>query len=100
MTHQIRSPYDIPHQPMTDLVARWSQARTRIFRAADSGEINPEDLVIELAYGVGIAQEATCGQWSVVANLLRSGAVDSWAQIGTALGITETDARDGFHVWI
>jgi hypothetical protein len=59
-----------------------------------------DDLFAELAYGTRIAQEATCGRWCVVADLLRSGAANSWAQIGAAIGMTETDARDGFHAWI
>lgn len=100
MTNQIRNPRDIPHQPITELVAQWSQARTQTFLAAHSGQSDPEDLFLELAYGTRIAQEATISRWCVAAELLRSGAVDSWAQIGTALVMTETAARDGFHTWI
>ncbi|HKS44703.1 MAG TPA: hypothetical protein VJT49_06225 [Amycolatopsis sp.] len=96
------SPYAIPHQPISALVEFWSEVRIRtlLARHADASEPNAEDLFAELAYGTRIAQEATCGQWCVVVELLRIGAVDSWAQVATAIGITQTEARDRFHVWI
>src|SRR5437763_1449377 len=101
MTDQIRSPYDIPEHVMTDLAARWSQARTRNLMAnAGLGEVDQEDLFAELAYGARIVQEATYGRWCVIAELLRLGAVDSWARIETAMGATKADVRDGFHAWV
>jgi hypothetical protein len=100
MTDQIHSPYDIPHQPLTDLVAHWSEAQVRTFLATSTGEVDPEDLFLELLYGARIAQEATCSRWCVIATLLRSGAVANWGRIGTATGMAETDVRDGFHAWI
>lgn len=54
----------------------------------------------KLAYGARIAQEALAGRWCAVAELLRAGAVESWVQVGTAMGMTETEARDGFHAWV
>lgn len=36
----------------------------------------------------------------VVADMLRVGAAESWAQIGAAMNMTETEARDGFHTWM
>jgi hypothetical protein len=57
-------------------------------------------LFAELAYGVRIAEEATAGRWCVIADLLRSSAVDSWYQAANALAISEAEARDGFHTWI
>jgi hypothetical protein len=99
---QIRNPYDIPHQPLSALVEQWSEARGRTVLAkhAHVGELLAEDLFAELAYGARIAQEATAGRWCVVADLLRVGAMESWAQVGTAMDLTETEARDGFHDWI
>jgi hypothetical protein len=102
MTKPIRSPYDIPNQPLTDLVEQWSAARMRTFLATHyhHTEPDPNDLFAELAYGVRIAQEVTAGRWCAVAGLLRAGDVDSWSLVGTAMGLTETEARDGFHDWI
>jgi hypothetical protein len=100
MTDQIRSPYDIPYQPLIGLVVHWSEARMRVFLATSTGEVDPEDLFLELAYGARIAQEATCSRWCVITTLLRSGAAASWERIATAMGVAETDARDGFHAWI
>ncbi|MFC4082890.1 hypothetical protein [Amycolatopsis samaneae] len=80
---------------------RWTDARLRTFVAKhNSGEVDTEDLFVELVYGVRIAQESTAGRWCVVADLLRSGAVDSWSQIADAMDVTETEARDGFHAWL
>jgi hypothetical protein len=99
---QIRSPHDIPHQSMAALVQQWSEARSRSVLAKHShvSDLVAEDLFAELAYGARIAQEATAGQWCAVAELLRAGAVESWAQVGTAMDMTETEAREGFHDWI
>lgn len=98
----IRTPNDISQQSMTELVEQWSNARIRAFLAThvEKRQPEPDDLFAELAYGARIAQEATCGRWCTVADLVRIGAADSWAQIGSAMGITETEARDGFHAWI
>jgi hypothetical protein len=103
LPHQsIRSPHVIPRQPVSVLVQRWSEARSRILLAKrlQHGELREEDLFAELAYGARIAQEATSGRWCAVADLLRAGAVESWAQVGIAMDLTETEARDGFHGWI
>jgi hypothetical protein len=99
---QIRSPHDIPHQSVSALVEQWSKARGRTVLAkhAHVGELLAEDLFAELAYGARIAQETTAGRWCIVADLLRVGAMESWAQLGTAMDLTEIEARDGFHDWI
>jgi hypothetical protein len=107
MTEPVRSPDAVPYQLITTLVDRWIDARTRTevaryMREADMDmdDVDPEDLFTELVYGARIAQKVAEDQWWVVVDLLRSGAVDSWAQVGTAIGLTETEARDGFHGWI
>ncbi|WP_436493209.1 hypothetical protein [Actinokineospora sp. HUAS TT18] len=61
---------------------------------------SPGDLLIELTYGARIAQDATSGRWCAVAQLLRTGAVYSWFELGAAMGMSATEARDGFHAWI
>jgi hypothetical protein len=95
------TPHNISQLSVDTLLERWSTARSRTFLARHSGrQLDPRDLIVELAYGVRIAQEVTAGRWCVVADLLRFGAVDSWYQAADALGITETEARDGFHGWI
>jgi hypothetical protein len=98
----IRRPEDITDRSMSDLVERWSSARMRAFLAvhAEKRQPNADDLFAELAYGTRIAQEATCGRWCAVADLLRADAADSWAQIGSAVAMTETEAREGFRSWI
>ncbi|MBP2323811.1 hypothetical protein JOF56_004196 [Kibdelosporangium banguiense] len=99
---KIRSPHGIPNQSMSSLVEQWSTARLRTLLAQHSAtvELDCEDLFVELTYGARIAQEALAGRWCVVADLLRAGAVESWMQVGFAMGLTETEARDGFHAWI
>jgi hypothetical protein len=99
---KIRSPHDITHQTMQSMVEQWSQARIRTLLALRTSlaELDSEDLFAELAYSTRIAQEATCGRWCAVADLLRAGAVESWTQIGTAMDMTDTEARNGFHAWI
>jgi hypothetical protein len=98
---RIRSPHDIPDQSLSALVEHWSAVRSQTFTAKlGGGELDPEDLFAELAYGVWIAQEGTAGRWCVVADLLRFGAVDSWSQVADVMDVTETEARDGFHAWI
>lgn len=107
MSELVRSPDAVPYQLIATLVDRWIDARTRTVAARcmreaeiDTGNVDPEDLFTELVYGARIVQEVTEGQWWTVADLLRSRAVDSWAQVGTAMGLAETEARDGFHAWI
>jgi hypothetical protein len=101
MTEPIRSPHDIPNQPRDALWDQWLEARTEVSLAIQAGiEPDPNDLFAELAYGVRMAQELIPGRWHAVALLLRIGAVDSWSQLGTAMGLSETQARDGFHAWI
>ncbi|TCO59245.1 hypothetical protein [Actinocrispum wychmicini] len=99
---KIRSPHDIPRQSVDSMVEQWSGARIRALLAKHSGtvELDSEDLFVELAYGARIAQEALAGRWCAVADLLRVGAVESWMQVGFAMSLAETEARDGFHVWI
>jgi hypothetical protein len=89
------------------MMDRWIDARTRTVVARymreadmDMDDVDPEDLFTELVYGARIAQKVAEDQWWVVVDLLRSSAVDSWAQVGTAMGLTETEARKGFHGWI
>jgi hypothetical protein len=95
----IRRPDDVADQSMNDLVERWSSARMRAFLAvhAEKRQPNADDLFAELTYGTHIAQEATCGRWCAVADLLRARAADSWAQIGSAMSMTEAEARSGFQ---
>ncbi|WP_329055358.1 hypothetical protein OG738_17985 [Amycolatopsis sp. NBC_01488] len=101
MSHQSLTPHDIPSLSLNALVERWSAARSRTFLAQhNSREADPRDLFAELAYGVRIAEEATASRWCVVADLLRLGVIDSWYQAADAMGLTETEARDGFHAWI
>lgn len=99
---QIRSPRDIPHQPVNELVRQWSEAlgRTVLAKHTNISAMRVEDLFAELAYGARIARETTSGRWCVAADLLRLGAAESWAQLGTAMDLTETEARDGFLAWI
>ena len=93
MTNHIRSPHDIPDEPASVLVRRWPEAQTRILSAGHQPDL--DDLFTELAYGARIAQEVTAGRWCVVADLLRTGAAESWSQVGTAMDLPETDALDG-----
>lgn len=88
MTNEVRSPNHIPHLPMSVLVERWSDARTRaiLARHAQQGPADPQDLFAELIYGARIAREATAEQRCAVADLLRAGAAESWAQVGAPHG--------------
>lgn len=85
---------------ITDMVEQWQTVRLRTVLAQRGGEgtEQPADYWSELRIGAEIAREVTAGQWCVVANLLRLGAVESWFQVSEALG--EIDARDGFTDWI
>lgn len=95
-----------PHDPaglvsLEDLLTRWQAAGVRALMAGHIGQpLDPEDLFTRLALGTRIAQDITAGRWVTVANLLRAGAVECWADIGNALNTTETEARDGFFGWI
>jgi hypothetical protein len=82
---------------VSTLVDRWEAARTRTFlaRHAHKGMEDPSDYWTELRLGLEIAEQVTVSRWCVVADLLRNGAVESWAQVGDALGVTETEALDG-----
>lgn len=99
-----RDPEELSYRvSVSTLFAAWLDARRRIADAEHgltNAPVNVEDLFAELAIGSRIAEEVAMGRWAVVAKLLRLGAVDSWATVGRALGMTETDARDGFAVWI
>lgn len=100
-TENIPSPHSIPRQPVRDLVEIWDTARMASFDARHGdGDLNPEVLYIQLAYGTRIAEEVTSGRWCVVADLIRAGAAGSWERLGTAMGMTATEAWDGFHGWI
>lgn len=104
MATRLRSPHDsvLAGLSTTELLQRWQDARIRVLTAEHTtgAPVDAEDLFAELVLGQRIATEVTSGRWCVVASLLRADALDSWAQVGTALGITETEARDGFHTWI
>ena len=99
-----RSPHDPPGYMSVDtLTGWWHAARHRTLLARYGSPVTPadvEDYWTEIAVGTRIAREVMAGRWCVVAELLRAGAVESWAQVGTALDISETEARDGFHGWI
>lgn len=90
------------YAPVSILAQRWETARARTFlaRHAHEGIAESADYWTELRLGTQIAREATCGRWCAVADLLRAGAVESWAQVGDALGVTEIEAHDGFAGWI
>lgn len=89
------------YTPVAGLVERWVEARIRTFMArATHGEAKDADYWTELCTGTDIAREVASGRWVVVAELLRHGAVTSWAQVAEAIDLTETDARDGFARWL
>lgn len=98
----IVSPYDIPDQPLEQMARQWADARTRSLLAAAAYRRAPDtnDLLRELAYATRIAQEVVSGRWCVVAELLRTGEANSWPLIGTAIGMTGLQAKDGFHAWV
>jgi len=98
----IRTPHDVPNLSIAALIEQWQASRLRSFVAKhiDYAKANPDDLFAELALSTCIAEEVTAGRWFVVAELLRAGAVDSWCQIGAAMGKDEIEARDGFHGWL
>jgi hypothetical protein len=94
----IRRPEDIPQQSITTMVEQWSTLQLR--RNLLSHDPDPDDLFADLAYRTRVAQEITYGRWCVVADILRTGAPTSWAEIGAALNMTETEARTGFRAWM
>lgn len=89
-------------QPLSELVREVADAHVRITLAkyAGIGPVDPADCWIEVVYGNRIACEATAARWGAVADLLGAHAIESWAQVGNVLGLTEIEARDGFHDWI
>lgn len=97
-----RSPHVPPgHVPVDQLLTWWQDAGTRAFWAEHMGQaVDHEDLYTRLALGRRIADEVMSGRWVTVAALLRMGAVECWADVGIALGITETEAHDGFSAWL
>ncbi|WP_158852374.1 hypothetical protein [Saccharothrix deserti] len=102
-THSsIRTPDDVPRQPLSELVEHWSSARLRTFVAAHIEGSTPtaDDLFAELAYSTRIAQEATSGRWCVIADLLRTRNAMSWTELGTAMAMTGLEAKTGFHDWV
>ncbi|MFI6100866.1 hypothetical protein ACIA8G_35400 [Lentzea sp. NPDC051213] len=103
-TEAIRSLLDVPNLPLEELIEQWSAARTRSLLATAAYQRPPEvdDLLSELTYATHIAREVISGRWCVVAQLLRAGAdgTSSWAVISDAIGMTELQAKDGFHTWV
>jgi len=104
VTEPIRSPYDRALSGLSTarLHELWSELALRpvLARHVHHTGTDAADLFAELAVGTRLASEITAGRWCVVAELLQAGTVESWAQIGTALDVSETEARDGFHNWI
>ncbi|WP_157984565.1 hypothetical protein [Lentzea terrae] len=100
----IRSLLDVPDQPLEEMIEQWSAARTRSLLAMATYQCPPavDDLLSELVYATSIAREVISGRWCVVAQLLRTGTdgVNSWSVISDAIGMTELQAKDGFHTWV
>jgi hypothetical protein len=86
----------------SELFEQWQAARMRIFlaRYAHEGPEQTADYWAELRTATAISREVLSGRWVAVAELLRHGAAESWAQLGDALGMTETEVRDGFAWWL
>lgn len=93
----IRRAEDITQQSISTMVEHWSSIQLRNLL---SHEPNFDDLFADLAYRTRVAQEITYGRWCVVADLLRADGAHSWTEIGAAMGLTETEAREGFHSWM
>lgn len=100
----IRSLLNVPDQPVDELLEQWHEARKRTLLATAVHKRPPAiaDLFSELTYATHIAHEIISGRWCVVAEVLRSGAdgANSWSVIGEAIGMTELQAKDGFHCWV
>jgi hypothetical protein len=97
----ITNPDDINADSLELLVERWINVNMRIVLARyQDGKPHPEDLFAQLAYSAKIAQEVAADRWSIVADLLRSGTVQSWGQIANAADLTQDTAREGFLAWI
>lgn len=101
---KVRTPDDpaLTRATARQLFAEWDAAGMRSFvgQYLPGGTVDPADLWAELAIGTRLARVVTCGRWCVVASLLRGGEITSWSDVGDALGMTEIEARDGFHGWI
>lgn len=100
-----RALLDMPSQLLEEMIEQWSAARSRsvVAMAAYQRPPDVDDLLSELTYATHIAREVISGRWCVVAQLLRAGADDEanfWSMIGDAIGVTELQAKDGFHTWV
>jgi hypothetical protein len=103
-----KTAFTTPYDPQLDrlsvpkLVDLWASARSRTVLAERglAGELDIGDYWTELAVGTLAVDQIRAGRCCVVAQLLRHHAVTDWWQIGTATGMTETEARDGFLGWI
>lgn len=97
-----RSPHDPAERvPLDTLVQWWTAATMRAFVARHTAApVDDEDHWTDLALGTRIAADVTAGRWVTVANLLRSGAVVHWDQVGAALGVTGDEAEAGFTAWL
>lgn len=102
MASPIRRPSDVPDEWPEVLIEHWHAARKRslLARYEDRTSPQPDDLFAEFVFGAKLAFQVTASRWCVVTELLKLGAVDSWSQIGAAIGVDETSARDEFHAWI
>lgn len=84
------------------MVEQWEDARMRTFLARQGvdGVEEAADYWADLELSTAITRDVVAGRWCAVADLLRLGEVETWARVGTALGMTETEAADGFRGWI
>lgn len=100
----VRRLLDVPLQPLEEMIERWSAARTRSLLAMAAHQRPPEvdNLLSELTYATAIARDVISGRWCVVARLLRADTdrTNFWTVIGDAIGMTELQAKDGFHNWV
>ncbi len=97
-----RSPHDPAERvPVDTLVSWWSAAGMRAFVAEHTGQpVDVEDHWTHLALGTRIAADVTASRWVTVAQLLRTGAVEHWDQVGAALDVTAEEAIAGFTAWL
>lgn len=97
-----------PHSPtgrvsVSTLMEQWVNARQRTFLAEHGASNTPpdvEDYWTELALGTRLAHEVTAGRWVTVAQLLRTGGVSHWDELGAALDVTGAEALAGFTSWL